>query len=58
MKLLRHLAFVAATAALGGCSLSSLTGGGGKPPVMLQTLSSEAADPGNIARAAAAGQAG
>jgi cholesterol transport system auxiliary component len=57
MKLLRNLAFVAAAAALGGCSLSSLMGGGGKPPVMLQTLSAEAPDPGNIVRAAAAAQA-
>jgi cholesterol transport system auxiliary component len=44
--------------ALSGCSVSSLLGGGGgKPPVTLQTLSSEAPDPGAIARSAAAGQA-
>ena len=57
MKLPRNLFPVLAVTALGGCSLSSLTGGGGKPPVMLQTLTPEAADPGNIVRSAAAGQA-
>jgi cholesterol transport system auxiliary component len=57
MKLLRKLVPLAAALALGGCSLSALTGGGGKPPVMLQTLTPEAADPGNIVRSAAAGQA-
>ena len=57
MKLLRNFLPVLAVTALAGCSLSSLTGGGGKPPVMLQTLTPEAADPGNIVRSAAAGQA-
>ena len=52
----RNFAFVLVAAALGGCSLSSLTGGGGKPPLMLQTLTPEAADPGNVARTASAGQ--
>jgi cholesterol transport system auxiliary component len=57
MKLLHHLVPVLAAVALGGCSLSGLLGGGGKPPLMLQTLTPEAPDPGNIARNAAAGQA-
>jgi cholesterol transport system auxiliary component len=57
MKPLRNLASVIAAAALAGCSLSSLTGGGGKPPVLLQTLTPEAADPGAMTRTAAAGQA-
>jgi len=57
MKPLRNLAPVIAAAALAGCSLSSLTGGGGKPPVVLQTLTPEAADPGAMTRSAAAGQA-
>ena len=57
MKPLRNLASVLAAAALAGCSLSSLTGGGGKPPVVLQTLTPEAADPGAVTRSAAAAQA-
>ena len=57
MKLLRNLVPVIAAVALGGCSLSSLMGGGGKPPVTLQTLTPEAADPGNLVRSAGAGQA-
>ncbi|MFL6735763.1 MAG: ABC-type transport auxiliary lipoprotein family protein [Sphingomonas sp.] len=57
MKPLRNFATVIAAAALAGCSLSSLTGGGGKPPVVLQTLTPEAADPGAMSRSAAAGQA-
>jgi cholesterol transport system auxiliary component len=56
MKLAK-LVPIAAAALLAGCSLSSLTGGGGKPPTVLQTLTSEAPDPGNITRSAAAGQA-
>jgi cholesterol transport system auxiliary component len=50
---------IALAAALSGCSVSSLLGGGGsgKPPVTLQTLTAEAADPGAIARSSAAGQA-
>ena len=57
MKLLRTLAPVLAAAALCGCSVSSLLGGGSKIPPTLQTLTPEAADPGNTARSAAAGQA-
>jgi len=57
MKLLRNFVPVIIAAALAGCSVSGLLGGGGKPPVMLQTLTPEAADPGNIVRSAAAGQA-
>ena len=55
MKLLRNLLSAAAAIALAGCS--SLLGGGGKVPPTLQTLTPEAADPGNITRSAAAGQA-
>jgi cholesterol transport system auxiliary component len=47
---------LALAAALGGCSLGGLLGGG-KPPVSLVTLTPEAAEPANIARSAAAGQA-
>jgi cholesterol transport system auxiliary component len=57
MNLLRTLAPVIAAAALGGCSLSGLLGGGGKAPTTLETLTPEAADPGNLVRSAAAGQA-
>lgn len=57
MKLLRTLAPLALTIALGGCSIGGLLGGGGKTPTTLQTLTPEAADPGAIARAANAGQA-
>jgi cholesterol transport system auxiliary component len=57
MKPLHNLASVIAAAALAGCSLSSLTGGGGKPVVVLQTLTPEAADPGATTRSAAAAQA-
>ena len=57
MKLLRTIAPVIVAAALGGCSVSSMLGGGAKVPPTLQTLTSEAADPGNITRTAAAGQA-
>ena len=48
---------IAAAALLAGCSLGGLLGGGGKPPPTLQTLTPEAADPGAVARTAAAGQA-
>lgn len=58
MKLLtRLLASIALGAAVGGCSLGGLLGGGGKPPATLLTLTPAAADPGQIARAANAGQA-
>ncbi len=43
-------------AALGGCSLGGLLGGG-KPPVTLVTLTPEAAEPASIARTVTAGQA-
>ena len=45
------------TAALGGCSLGGLLGGGGKPPVTLVTLSPEAAAPTEMARSGGPGQA-
>ena len=54
---LGFLAPVAIALALGGCSLSGLLGGGGKPPATLLTLTPEAADPGAITRTANAGQA-
>jgi cholesterol transport system auxiliary component len=53
--LLRVVAPVALAAALGGCSLGGLLGGG-KAPATLLTLTPEAADPGQIQRAANAGQ--
>lgn len=56
MKSPHTLVTLLAVVALGGCSVSGLLGGG-KPPVTLQTLSPEGADPGNIVRSAAAGQA-
>ena len=43
-------------AALGGCSLGGLLGGGGKPPTTLVTLTPEAAEPAQMARNASAGQ--
>ena len=58
MRLLtRTFATFSLAAALAGCSLGGLLGGGGKPPVTLATLTPEAADPGAIARTADAGQA-
>jgi cholesterol transport system auxiliary component len=56
-SLSRSLVPIALAAALGGCSLSGLLGGGGKPPATLQTLTPEAPDPGAVTRAASAGQA-
>jgi cholesterol transport system auxiliary component len=44
-------------AAVSGCSLGGLLGGGGKPPTTLVTLTPEAPAPAQIARNAAAGQA-
>lgn len=44
-------------AALGGCSLGGLMGGGAKPPAYLATLTPEAPAPATLARTAAAGQA-
>lgn len=57
MKLLRNLVPIAAAATLAGCSLGSLLGGGAKAPATLATLTPEAPDPGNFARAGAAGEA-
>ena len=57
MKLLRFTAPIAIAAALGGCSISGLLGGGGKPPATLLTLTPEAPDPGPMTRTANAGQA-
>jgi cholesterol transport system auxiliary component len=54
MRLSRTFASVALALALPGCSMLL---GGGKPPVTLQTLTPEAADPGQIARTAGAAQA-
>lgn len=53
----RTLAPIAVAAVLTGCSVSSLLGGSSKLPVALETLTPEAADPGPMARTAAAGQA-
>jgi cholesterol transport system auxiliary component len=48
---------LALAAALSACSLGGMLGGGGKPPTTLVTLTPEAAEPEQIARTAAAGQA-
>jgi len=53
----RALAALALAVAIGGCSVSSLLGGGGKAPPTLLTLSPDAATPGEFMRAANAGQA-
>jgi cholesterol transport system auxiliary component len=53
--LLRVVAPVALAAALGGCSLGGLLGGG-KTPTTLLTLTPEAPDPGQIQRSANAAQ--
>ena len=55
-KVLRSLAPVALALSVAGCSLGGLLGGG-KTPATLLTLTPEAADPGQIARTANAGQA-
>ena len=55
--LLRTGPALALAAAVGGCSLGGLLGGGTKPATTLVTLTPEAAEPGQIARTAAAGQA-
>jgi cholesterol transport system auxiliary component len=57
MRLLGTGTAIALAAALSACSLGGLLGGGGKPPVSLLTLTPEAAEPAQIARSAAAGQA-
>jgi cholesterol transport system auxiliary component len=54
---LRVLAPVAFAAALGGCSLSGLLGGGAKAPATLARLTPEVPDPGQIARTVNAGHA-
>jgi cholesterol transport system auxiliary component len=54
--LLKTGAAMVMTAALGGCSLGGMLGGG-KPPTNLVTLTPEAAEPPQIVRSAAAGQA-
>lgn len=56
MKLLRAAAPLALAFTIGGCSLSGLLGGGKAPPTLL-TLTPDAAEPQQIARAANAGQA-
>lgn len=53
----RVLAPVALALAVGGCSIGSLLGGGGKAPATLLTLTTEAPSTGEFTRAAAAGQA-
>jgi cholesterol transport system auxiliary component len=55
MRLFLKTSAIALAAVLTGCA--GLLGGGGKPPATLVTLSPEAADPGQIVRSAAAGQA-
>jgi cholesterol transport system auxiliary component len=57
MKRTRILICLAAAAAVGGCSLGGLLGGGAKAPSTLQTLTPEAPDPGPLSRTASAGQA-
>jgi cholesterol transport system auxiliary component len=56
MRLLGTGTAIALAAALSACSVGGLLGGG-KPPVSLVTLTPEAAEPAQIARSAAAGQA-
>jgi cholesterol transport system auxiliary component len=53
---IRILAVGTFAAAVTGCSLGGLLGGGGKTPATLQTLTPEAPDPGPTTRTAAAGQ--
>ena len=57
MRLIRTATAISLAAALAGCSLGGLLGGGGKAPTTLQTLTPEAAEPASIARSAGAGQA-
>ena len=56
-SLARFAGAIALAAALSGCSLGGLLGGGGKPPVALLTLTPDAPDPGAMTRTAAPGQA-
>ena len=53
----RILATIALASLVCGCSLSSVLGGGGKPPATLLTLTPEIPAPGEFERAANAGQA-
>jgi cholesterol transport system auxiliary component len=53
----KAIASIALAAALGGCSLGGLLGGGTKGPTTLFTLTPEAADTGATTRTANAGQA-
>jgi len=55
MRLLLGMSAIALALSLGGC-MGGLLGGGGKAPTTLVTLTPEAAEPGQIARTAAAGQ--
>lgn len=55
-RLLTNLVPVALAAALGGCSLGGMLGGGNAPTTLV-TLTPEAPEPAQIARTAAAGQA-
>jgi cholesterol transport system auxiliary component len=55
--LLRTGTALALAWAVGGCSLGGMLGGGTKPATTLVTLTPEAAEPGQIARSAASGQA-
>ena len=57
MKLLRNSLAIAVAIALGGCSLGSLLGGGGKTPPTLLTLTPQAALQGDLTRSASAGEA-
>jgi cholesterol transport system auxiliary component len=57
MRLIVRTAVITLAVSLSACSLGGLLGGGGKPPVSLVTLTPEAAEPAQIARTAAAGQA-
>jgi cholesterol transport system auxiliary component len=53
----RIVAPLALAIVVSGCSIGGLLGGGAKAPASLLTLTPEAADPGQIVRAASAGQA-
>jgi len=53
---IRIFAAGALAVATAGCSLGGLLGGGAKAPATLQTLTSEAPDPGPVTRSGAAGQ--
>ena len=57
MRLLLRIGAIALAVSLSGCSIGGMLGGGGKPPATLVTLTPEAAEPTQIMRTAAAGQA-